>query len=94
MIGGSFNLTPKEQEILASFIDIHISTGNKNVFTPEYKKQVADKIGLKDFNGLNTFIQRLRAKKAISKQAIGYSINSALIPNDQGVIFIWKHVGN
>lgn len=76
---------------MSHFISQHLRTGRSNVFTPTDKQEIANEIGLDNFNNLNVFIKRLREKKAIKKEVEGYSINPILIPNDKGIAFIWNN---
>lgn len=89
---GIFELSPKEIEILAAFVDIYNSlrksSVNINPFSTEMKKKVANKLGRNDFNTLNNYIKSLRDKNAISKSVDGYKIHSILIPmGEEAVMF-------
>tara|TARA_R110002167_G_C12458741_1_gene632508 strand:- start:266 stop:610 length:345 start_codon:yes stop_codon:yes gene_type:complete len=76
---GIFNLTSREAEILAHFIDVNEIRGSKNICAVDNKKDVAVLVGLKDYNTLNNYIKRLKDKKVMLKQKDGnYKINSFL----------------
>jgi len=92
LFNGIFNLTPKESEVLAVFIGIHVGLRKKqlqiNAFSTEMKKEAARLLGKADFNTLNIYIKRLADKKAIVKSDDGYSINRLLLPQgEERVVF-------
>jgi len=94
LAGGSFNLTDKEMEVLSLFVNQHLKENRKNVFTPADKQEIAKELGLDDFNRLNVFIKKLKDKRAIIKQVEGYHIHTILIPDSEGISFIWNTEDN
>ena len=52
---GIFNLTSKEIEILAQFIDVNSIKGNDNVCSVDNKKDVAALVGIADYNTLSLY---------------------------------------
>lgn len=92
IFNGIFGLTDTELKILAEFVDtdqkIRKSGVTASAFSTESKKQIADKLGRKDFNTLNNYIKNISDKGAIRKTPHGYQIHRILIPKDeQEVIF-------
>ena len=76
---GIFNLTSKEIEILAQFIDVNSIKGNDNVCSVDNKKDVAALVGIADYNTLNNYIKRFKDKKVMLKTDTGnYIVNPFL----------------
>ena len=78
---GIFNLTDKEAEILAHFIDINKKNKEYNVCSVSNKKEVAVLVGIKDYNTLNNYVKRFKDKGVIIKEEKGYKLNSLLHPH-------------
>jgi hypothetical protein len=79
-------------EVLAAFVELYLRlrTGGVqvNAFSSDMKKNVAEKLGMSDFNHLNVYIQRLADKKAITRVDGGYTINPWLIhQGEREVVF-------
>ena len=70
---GIFDLTNKELEILAAFIDT--------------KKLVAEIVGIKDHNTLNNYIKKFKDKKVFKKEGSNYILNN-LLDTDTNIIEI------
>jgi|TARA_R110002020_G_scaffold4440_1_gene19397 hypothetical protein len=82
---GIFNLTDKEVEILAAFIDVQNITNESNLCSVKNKREVARIVGIKDYNTLNNYIKRFKDKKVIQKTNGDYSLNSFLNPDTDRV---------
>ena len=82
---GIFNLTDKELEILAAFIDIQTITNEVNLCSVKNKREVARIVGIKDYNTLNNYIKRFKDKRVISKSENNYTLNSFLNPETDSV---------
>lgn len=85
VFNGILELTQKELLILAELIDVG---DPKNLCTIETKKQVADNVGIEDFNTLNNYIKRLKDKGALVKRGTKYSPMPYLVPKPQTTINI------
>ena len=77
VFNGILNLTDKELIVLAKFIEIG---DKKDLCSVEAKKQVAESIGIKDFNTLNNYVKRLKDKKAIYKLGSKYHLSKNITP--------------
>ena len=75
---GIFNLTDKEMEILAAFIDIQTITSEENLCSVKNKREVARIVGIKDYNTLNNYIKRFKDKKVMQKSDGNYNLNTFL----------------
>ena len=75
---GIFNLTDKELQILASFIDVQEITDEVNMCSIRNKKEVARIVGIKDPNTLNNYIKKFKDKGAILKKNGYYKLNPFL----------------
>tara|TARA_R110000824_G_scaffold70666_2_gene181129 strand:- start:6283 stop:6615 length:333 start_codon:yes stop_codon:yes gene_type:complete len=75
---GIFNLTNKELEILAAFVDTGKITEAKNLCSMDNKKLVAAAVGIKDPNTLNNYIKRFKDKGVFKKEGNNYTINNIL----------------
>ena len=84
---GIFDLTNKELEILAAFIDTGLATKNKNLCSITNKKLVAKTIGIKDHNTLNNYIKKFKDKGVFIKEGNNYTTNS-LLDTDTNIIEI------
>tara|TARA_R110000803_G_scaffold57812_3_gene115907 strand:+ start:1282 stop:1614 length:333 start_codon:yes stop_codon:yes gene_type:complete len=84
---GIFDLTNKELEILAAFIDTGLATKNKNLCSITNKKLVAKTIGIKDHNTLNNYIKKFKDKGVFKKEGSNYTSNS-LLDTDTNIIEI------
>ena len=82
---GIFNLTDKELEILAAFIDIQNITNEENLCSIKNKREVARIVGIKDHNTLNNYIKRFKDKRVISKSDNNYTLNAFLNPETDSV---------
>ena len=60
---GIFNLTNKELQILAAFIDVQSITNEVNLCSVKNKREVARIVGIKDYNTLNNYIKRFKDKR-------------------------------
>lgn len=96
IFNGVFNLTPRELQILAAFIDvyksIHAAGLADNVFDTIVKKQVAKLLEFDDFNTLNPYIQSLRRKNAIVKMDKGHTVHPFLMPYEDEKEIVFKLV--
>ncbi|TFH49791.1 MAG: hypothetical protein E4G89_04290 [Methanothrix sp.] len=76
---GFLNLTNKEVEILAAFVDAQAALDARgiaiNAFTPEVKKIVAKKLGIAPYHKLNIYIKALKDKSVLIKTESGYKVN-------------------
>ena len=68
LLNGLLELTLTERFVLGSFLDIYAEAPTKNAFSTENKKDVAKKVGKKDFNTLNVYIKAFKDKGLIKKQ--------------------------
>ena len=82
---GIFNLTDKEIEILAAFIDVQNITDEVNLCSVKNKREVARIVGIKDYNTLNNYIKRFKDKGAILKKNGHYTLNPFLNPSTDSV---------
>tara|TARA_R100001443_G_scaffold47218_1_gene59889 strand:- start:6918 stop:7250 length:333 start_codon:yes stop_codon:yes gene_type:complete len=82
---GIFNLTNKELQILAAFIDVQDSKKDINLCSINNKKNVAGMIGITDYNTLNNYIKRFKDKGAMIKKDNVYTLNPFLNPNTDKV---------
>ena len=82
---GIFNLTDKEIQILAAFIDVQIITNEVNLCSVKNKREVARIVGIKDYNTLNNYIKRFKDKKVIAKSDNNYNLNNFLNPDTTSV---------
>ena len=82
---GIFNLTDKEIEILAAFIDVQDITNEVNLCSVKNKREVARIVGIKDYNTLNNYIKRFKDKRVVQKSEGNYSLNSFLNPDTDSV---------
>lgn len=87
VFNGILELTEKELNILAAFIDFGETV---DLCSPSNKKIVASKMGVKDHNTLNNYVKRLKDKGAIKKGKNGYELNPILVPSNNVVIQITK----
>jgi len=93
LFNGLFGLTESEIEVLTEFVRMNLSLenagkGDVNTFSTDIKKRVAENLDRDNFNTLNTYIKRLKDKKAISPTNEGYEINRILIPTNDDKIEI------
>jgi len=77
---GIFNLTDKEIQILAAFIDIQGITNEDNLCSVRNKKEVSRIVGIKDYNTLNNYIKKFKDKGTILKKDSVYKLNPFLNP--------------
>ena len=93
---GLFNLTPKELQILAAFIDANRETEVKdsNVCNVAIKKIVANKLSIKDYNTLNNYVKRFKKKGVIIKKGNIYSFNKLLNPDTSSVEILINYGDN
>ena len=89
---GIFNLTDKEMEILAAFIDIQTITSEENLCSVKNKREVARIVGIKDYNTLNNYIKRFKDKKVMQKSDGNYNLNTFLNPETNSVTVNIKRV--
>ena len=82
---GIFDLTNKELSILSSFIDVNNITEEVNICSVKNKKQVANMVGIKDYNTLNNYIKRFKDKGAMLKNMNTYKLNPFLNPDTESV---------
>ena len=78
---GIFNLTEKELNILASFIDVNNITEEINLCSVRNKKEVARMVGIKDYNTLNNYVKSFKDKGVMLKRNNIYKLNPFLHPN-------------
>tara|TARA_R110000764_G_scaffold37433_2_gene83314 strand:- start:688 stop:1020 length:333 start_codon:yes stop_codon:yes gene_type:complete len=84
---GIFDLTNKELEILAAFIDTNAKTNNKSLCSIGNKKLVAEIVKIKDHNTLNNYIKKFKDKKVFKKEGSNYILNN-LLDTDTNIIEI------
>ena len=82
---GIFNLTDKEIEILAAFIDVQLITNELNLCSVKNKREVARIVGIKDYNTLNNYIKRFKDKRVVKKSDGNYTLNTFLNPETDSV---------
>ena len=89
---GIFNLTDKEAEILAHFIDINKKNKEYNVCSVSNKKEVAVLVGIKDYNTLNNYVKRFKDKKVIFKDKSGnYKVTPFIDTSTESVEVVIKY---
>ena len=90
---GLFNLTPKELQILAAFVDANRDSEEEviNACSSAIKKVVAAKLNIKDHNTLNNYVKRFKHKGVILKKGKYYSLNKILDPGTSSVEIIIKY---
>ena len=82
---GIFNLTNKELEVLSVFIDIQDISKEKNLSSMSNKKEVAEKLLIKDPNTLNNYIKKFKDKGVLRVKNNNYTLNNLLDPNTDTV---------
>ena len=82
---GIFNLTNKELEILSVFIDVQSISKEKNLSSMSNKKEVAEKLLIKDPNTLNNYIKKFKDKGVLRLKSNNYTLNNLLDPNTDTV---------
>ena len=82
---GIFNLTNKELEILSTFIDIQDISKEDNISSMSNKKEVAEKLLIKDPNTLNNYIKKFKDKGVLRVKDNNYTLNNLLDPNTNTV---------
>ena len=82
---GIFNLTNKELEILSVFIDVQSTSKEKNLSSMSNKKEVAEKLLIKDPNTLNNYIKKFKDKGVLRVKNNNYTLNNLLDPNTDTV---------
>ena len=85
-----FNLTEKELQILASFIDVNDITDEVNICCIRNKREVARVVGAKDYNTLNNYIKKFKDKGTILKKDGDYKLNPFLNPETDSVEILIK----
>tara|TARA_R110000787_G_scaffold278414_1_gene388100 strand:- start:193 stop:522 length:330 start_codon:yes stop_codon:yes gene_type:complete len=82
---GIFNLTNKELEVLSVFIDVQDISKEKNLSSMFNKKEVAEKLLIKDPNTLNNYIKKFKDKGVLRVKNNNYTLNNLLDPNTDTV---------
>jgi hypothetical protein len=82
---GIFNLTNKELEVLSTFIDIQDISKEDNISSMSNKKEVAEKLLIKDPNTLNNYIKKFKDKGVLRVKDNNYTLNNLLDPNTDTV---------
>tara|TARA_R110000850_G_scaffold184066_1_gene309633 strand:+ start:101 stop:430 length:330 start_codon:yes stop_codon:yes gene_type:complete len=82
---GIFNLTNKELEVLSTFIDIQDISKEDNISSMSNKKEVAEKLLIKDPNTLNNYIKKFKDKGVLRVKNNNYTLNNLLDPNTDTV---------
>jgi len=82
---GIFNLTNKELEVLSTFIDIQTISKEDNLSSMSNKKEVAEKLLIKDPNTLNNYIKKFKDKGVLRVKDNNYTLNNLLDPNTDTV---------
>ncbi len=82
---GIFNLTNKELEVLSTFIDIQDISKEENISSMSNKKEVAEKLLIKDPNTLNNYIKKFKDKGVLRVKDNNYTLNNLLDPNTDTV---------
>ena len=85
VFNGILELTNKELEVLSLLIDLGegddlCSMGNKTI--------VAKQMNIEDPNALNSYVKRLKDKKAIIQTKDGYKLNKAIQKHPESLIKI------
>ena len=80
---GLFNMTKKEMQVLALFIDTADSI--EDLCAIRHKIVVAKVLELQDKDLLNVYIKKLKDKKVLVKGVGVYSLNKILNPNNKDV---------
>lgn len=91
LINGVFNLTDKEVEILAKFMELQKQYPNLYVFSADMKKTVAQELSIDNFNTLNIYIKSFKTKKAINQVKGQYVFHTLLDLSkiNDGITFQW-----
>ena len=82
---GIFNLTNKELEVLSTFIDVQDISKEDNISSMSNKKEVAEKLLIKDPNTLNNYIKKFKDKGVLRVKDNNYTLNNLLDPNTNTV---------
>ena len=91
LMNGIFDLTNKEIDILASFLDHQKKYPEFNVFSTEIKKQIASELGISNTNTMNVHIKNLKGKRAIIPHNGTYKIHKLFnVDQKEGIAFIWN----
>lgn len=99
LLNGLFKLTPKEIEVMAHFLERHLSILRDNVRIPTFsthvRKKVAKRLSMTNNpNIINNYVKKLSDKGAIKKKVMGdYTIHPLLVPQvDQSLNLITQEV--
>ena len=80
-----FGLTETEMSVLTEFIEVDIELKRKNehlsAFSTDGKKIVANRLGKDNTSFLNTYIVKLKDKKALIKKNGEYYVHDILYPD-------------
>jgi hypothetical protein len=94
ILNGMFQLTDRELAVLATFLDKYkqLKPLGLSPFSTDVKKQIADELGMQDFNTINVYIKRLKEKQALYVTENSYKFNKLLIQleNEKGIFFEWQ----
>ena len=82
---GIFNLTNKELEVLSTFIDVQKVSKKENISSMSNKKEVAEKLLIKDPNTLNNYIKKFKDKGVLRLKSSNYTLNTLLDPRTDEV---------
>ncbi len=85
VFNGILELTDKEMNVLALFIDLSETI---NLCSADTKKAVAESMGIDNPNTLNIYVKRLKDKGAIKKTKNGYKVSKLIERNSKVVIEI------
>ena len=85
VFNGILELTDKEMNVLALFIDLSETI---NLCSADTKRAVAESMGIDNPNTLNIYVKRLKDKGAIKKTKNGYKVSKLIERNSKVVIEI------
>ena len=71
--------------ILSVFIDVQSTSKEKNLSSMSNKKEVAEKLLIKDPNTLNNYIKKFKDKGVLRLKSNNYTLNNLLDPNTDTV---------
>lgn len=88
-----FNLTDKEKLVLTYFLEFKYTNPTINVFSAEFKRTIAETMGLSNFNTVNVYMKTLKKKKALLYDSYGYKFNPIFLDIDKtdGFEVTWEN---
>lgn len=91
LINGIFNLTNKEIDVVAAFLDLE---AKGYLFSKENKERVVEKLKIGSYNTINVYMKRFVDKKVLFKNGKKYQFNPLLKPinSDTEITFVCQKI--